>query len=457
MNLPIKKAGQYTLDEFNVYRLNEPEQFVDIKFLIHKWEITESMQNGYMHGSAVIYDGVGLFYDFLKRGLRGEEELYLKYRDWYDQEAEYYMFLYSITDFKTQIGANETLNTYTIHFISKDKFLTERTMVRKSFTNGQIGDYVQSVFDEYYLSENPDTKQIEIKQTDGEQDLVVPNYSPEQTMHFFARKAYSADNQTQTFRFFENKERYNFTTHEELAWDVLEAGEEINFYFKINQADQSPDGQIILMQNIIDIDFPSTFNTISEMVDGDFYKSTTEVDIFNRTLMRTEYRYLDEYQDYLLPDYISTGQTRNIHSKEFVDDNMNYLRDTLVVKDYPAVGVTQNDLYVRPHTFYSDIYNKKIPNFNHHSKNFVTMRVYGRNQVMAGKFVQIEILKADSNVSERKIDEQRSGIYLVESCRNVFYENEYIQVLSMSKSGIKGQPEPANDYNREPQIIVTGR
>lgn len=456
MNLPVKKAGQYNLDSFKISKFGEPSNSIEAKLLVHKWELTESMNSGHIYGSATIYDGVGLFYDFAEQGLKGEEEIEIVYRDFYENEMTHKLFLYAISDVQFQNPSNETLITYTIHFVSKDKFLTEQTMVRRGFSDGTVSEYANTIFQEYYAAENSEVKEIKIESTEGTQTLVVPNYSPEQAMAFLARKAYSAENDSQTFRFFENREKYYFSTHEELVFDVLDNEEEINLYIKVQQADQSPDGQLILMQNIINIEFPNYVNTIGDMVDGAFYRSVTELDYMNRTALRSQYQYLDDYNKYLgtgdLPG--APGPTRTVHTKEFIDENAAYLRDVLVIKDYSDAGTAPAEGR-RPHTFYTDIYNKKITNIYHHTSNMVTMRVYGRNEVMAGKFVQIEILKSDGNPSARQIDEERSGMYLVESIRNVFYENEYVQVLSMSKSGITGAKEAASDYIREPQQIDT--
>jgi|GEM_PF-4605002 len=454
MSIPAKKAGQYSLDSFKLFKLNEPGNFLDIKLNVYEWELNESMNSGHMWGSATIFDGSGIFYNFLGEGLKGEEEIEITYRDWYEEEDQVLsLFAYSITDVKIDNGANQTLLTYKIHFVSKDKFLTDRKLIRRSFSQDTIDTYVLNVYDDYYLAENEQAPEIFIEETEGTQDLVVPNYSPEQAMHFFARKAYSGFNDSQTFRFFQNKEGYHFKTQEELIWNILDNSEEIQLYITVQNADQTPEGQRILMQNIIDIQFPQHINTMNDMVEGTYYRSTTELDFLNRTETFTEYRYLDDYEQYISPESLpgGAGAHKSKHTKAFVDEHFTYLRDSLVIKDYPEKGSSINGPYLRPHTFYTDIYNKKRSVMNEHYANMVTMRVYGRNEVMAGKIVQIEILKALGSIPEREIDEERSGFYLVESVRNVFNENEFYQVLSMSKSGITGFPEPAEDYDRQPQ------
>jgi hypothetical protein len=59
----------------------------------------------------------------------------------------------------------------------------------------------------------------------------------------------------------------------------------------------------------------------------------------------------------------------------------------------------------------------------------------------------------DLDGEPREIDIERSGKYLVESIENVFQEDMYYQKIVMSKSGLQGKPEPARDYEKEPQTI----
>ena len=60
-------------------------------------------------------------------------------------------------------------------------------------------------------------KEIFIEPTDGNQKLVVPNYTAEEAMHFFTRKAISSEYESHTYRFFESKDGFYFAT---LGWIV---------------------------------------------------------------------------------------------------------------------------------------------------------------------------------------------------------------------------------------------
>lgn len=454
MTQQVKKAGYYELESAKLYKLDKPDEFIDIKLLIYSWTLNESMNDGFLHGMIDVIDGTGLFYNFLGEGLRGEEEIEIIYRDYYDQERKHKLFVYSISEIKPFNPSNETAINYQMHFVSKNKFYTDRFKIRKSYTDGLISDYVLAMWEEFWI-ENDDSGELKVEDlliepTEGAQSLIIPNYRPEQAMHMMARKAYSAQNDTSTFRFFQNRDQYYFVTNEERARES--GNQEIVKFALIQNPDNTGDGQDYKMLNYIDVKFADHVNTIRDMVEGAYYRTTTELDFMNRTALITEYRYLDDYETYNLPD---VGKTRSKHSKEFVDKHFTDFIDTLVLKDYPAIGAERGNEYVRPHTYYNQIYNKKPVNFYHHMNERTELKVYGRNNLVAGNIIELEILKmiGDLDGGPREIDIERSGKYLVESIENIFQEDMYYQKIVMSKSGIQGKPEPARDYEKEPQTI----
>jgi hypothetical protein len=463
MTQEAKKAGYYELESAKLYKLDKPDRFIDIKLLIYSWTITESMNDGFMHGMIDLLDGVGLFYNFLDDGLRGEEEIEITYIDYFEQRRTHKFFVYSVSAISPINPSNETALSYQLYFVSKNKFYTDRFKIRKSYTDGLVSDYVEAMWNQYWI-ENDDSGElaaddIVIERTEGPQSLIIPNYRPEQAMHMMARKAFSAQNPTQTFRFFQNRDKYHFVTHEYLTSPQFrEDNDKITQTFAhVQNPDQTTAGQDFKMANYITIKFGNHINTIQDMVEGAYYRSTTELDFMNRTSLITEYRYLDDYENYTLPDSAdpNTPKTRSKHTKEFVDKHFTDFIDTLVLKDYPAIGAERGNEYVRPHTYYNQIYNKKPVNFYHHNNEKTEMTIYGRNSLVAGDIIAIEILKmiGDLDGSPREIDLERSGNYLIESIENVFQEDMYYQKLVMSKSGIRGVPEPSREYEREPQTI----
>ena len=469
----MKRAGTYELLEFRIAPFDrdfeDTNAFIDIRGLIHEWELTESMESGHIYGTAVVYDSLGILDDFqiktdpVNHWIKGEERIRIVYKDWFPDHDPmvHEMFLYSVTDVQNITRAKDALRAYKIHFVSIDKFLTERFLVRRGFRDKLVSDNVQEIFDEYWdIQANAyrkiPRKKLYTEETEGEQNLVVPNYSPEQTMHFFARKAYSGNNPTQTWRFFENRNAFYFITHDIIA-ESQNSGflggfsGEIQKYVRINKSEKDPDSQGLIMQSILDTIQPVYINTLKDMLTGSYYSSLTELDIPNRTPTFVEYRYLDDYQDYARITSMRTPGgliPRPRHSKKFVDDHMNTLRDRLVVRDYGSPNDPGGGAFVRPETFYTETYNEKRVNHLHHDSNKLKVKVYGNNEVVAGSVIEMDFLKVDNNLGNVE-DLLRSGKYIVESVKNIFKEEMYYQELTISAAGVYAKPERANEYVRE--------
>lgn len=448
-----RKAGEYVLNNFKIYKLDEPDTFIDISKLIHYFEISESMSTGYMQGHAMVYDSVGLIDEFLgeDRGwLKGEEEVEITHTDFFKQQITQKFFVYAISNLEIAKDSDDSTYRYKIHFVSKEKFYGDRALVRRSFSGAPISNFVQTIFNDYFNSE----KDIYIEPTDGDQKLVVPNYTPTETMNFFSRKAISKEYDSNTFRFFESKDGFYFAT---LGWivDDYEFGEldregGVPIFIRSNLSDQSPEGQLRMMSTLISVDYPNYINTIEDMNRGAYYKLTTELDFLNRTPLYTEYRYLDEYQNYRFPGGARTSQSK--HSKQFIDQHFNYPLETLVIKDYknPEQRFFDPD-YLRPSTFYSKAYNEKNVNLYHHQNEKINVTIYGRNELTVGDIIELKLKDVIQTTEDRGEDEKRSGRFLVESVRNVFFEDQFTQILEISRSGFYGRPEQANAYENGPQ------
>ena len=69
-----------------------------------------------------------------------------------------------------------------------------------------------------------------------------------------------------------------------------------------------------------------------------------------------------------------------------------------------------------------------------YSRNRLEISVYGRNAIMAGEVVK---LKMDQfAVNPAKEDHTMSGEYVVESILSRFYEDTFVQVLTIVRGGI---------------------
>jgi hypothetical protein len=263
-----------------------------------------------------------------------------------------------------------------------------------------------------------------VQPTDGRQTLVVPNYNPEQAMHFFARHAYSASSFSQTFRFFENRKNYVFATNEFLQREVYTG---IYTYKQNFIQNQTPEGQADLQFSIIGIDYGEVVNSITDINGGGYNRTTFEMDAMYNVINRIDYNHERNF-------YNNNPDQKLYHTLPFIRERLNKIDERWALKDYSSEGMPEGPA-VRFNTHYADIYNKKGAHLYHLDQNKTSVTIYGNNAIVAGSTIDIQLLKHTSE-DDQKPDIDRSGEYIIESIENVFYENTYIQKLTITRNGI---------------------
>lgn len=446
----LKQAGHFELLSFKVTNF-ERTKTIDINRLIHTFNIDESMSAGSVRGSAMVYDALNLLSEF---PLLGEETIEITYTDFYDNKRIETYFLYAITDVSNGDENSGNVQRYKINFVSPAKFYSEDNELKKTYkpnsVSSTISDYVKEVYEEYYerlMTESQlKPKELVVEETEGSQSYVIPNYTPEQTMHFFSRRAMSSNSNTQLFRFFENREKYYFATNEYLnkvAKNFVGEGDGlldpllaravdkktgIIPIFRLNyMPNVSADKQIIAMSEIISVDYGERVNTIDDINNGGYRRRTYEIDVINGSVDvsdTSQYDHLTEFKE--------NGQ-RLIHSRQFVDRYVTKAGERFVIKDYSSTGATQGNM-IRADQQYPKLHNYKRSNLYHYKKNQIGVTIYGRNNIFAGSMIDIEINVAKTGVIA--IDKEKSGRYIVEAVSNVFFENTYRQKLTLSRGGI---------------------
>lgn len=449
MSNTLKQAGVFTLQSAMLSTYDRSKN-IDIKNLILGFNITESMSKMSVRGTTTVFDGLQLMKTF---PIIGEEFIEFTYTDYFDVTRTDTFFVYSVSDVKYPSDNNSSILQYTLNFVSVPKVITDDHVIMRAYNSrnsqgGIISDYVQQVYDEYYkrpieaIQLTP--KEIVIEPTDSTQDLVIPNLTPEETILFFARRAYSNNSKTQTYRFFENREKFYFATNDyiqnagqnfvgygnglvdpNLAQAVGQTSTTIPV-FRVNyQPDLGPERQQALMYEIIDVNFGDRVNTITDMRSGAYKKTIYEVDMLYGTQTKIEYDFST--------DFDQPGQ-KLIHEGRFKDENLTKSFVRFVFKDYSSIGAPSGEA-TKQNTFYPELYTKKDTYFYHYKMNTIGISIYGRNSLFAGDIIELELIERASTPTN-EIDVERSGRYFIESIENIFVENTYTQKLTLSKYGV---------------------
>lgn len=436
MSETYKPAGTYELVSFKIYPLGDEANSIEMKNIVHVFSIQESMLRGSVRGEAKIYDAAGAYYDL---PIRGQEVAEIVYKDFYGLERSEKYFIYAVTDIRHQKDVDDSMIEYVLHFVSYGKFWSDRYIIRRMIAEGSgasrkylpVTEQAQIVFDDYFKSDGQGTdKKIEIPyETVGEQQVIIPALTPEDAMHFLTRRAFIAEDQMNMFRFYETREKYFFLDVQDRLFDS-EAESRVKFFYSGEPTDNTPDGEIKKMVNMISIRF-GDYNTIEDMKNGGYYRKTVEVDMINRQLYSHPYEHLDRYKDFYYPDGDGSKIKPRLKS-EFINEHANYWHKTYVIKDYPDSDMA-NASGLRPQTYYGDIYNNKGSTAIHFNNTKLYAKIFGTNRSFAGNVIELSIPKFRQSV---EVDEELSGNYMIESINNIFYENSFIQELTLIKGGL---------------------
>lgn len=425
-------AGRYSLNAVTLRKFSDGTS-VPIMNEIVGFNIFESMKSPAMHGTVTVFDKKNLMRDF---DIKGEEVIEFDYADWWGHQRIMTFFVYGISDvrYPDDDRSNGAFIQYTLNFVSAEKVFTEDTAVMKSYKNGKISDYVKEVFDEYYVGKlkNFKPKRCFISPTTGNLDLVVPNLTPEQTMDFFARRAYIADSRTALVRFFENRNGFWFGDIDFVANFGLQAegGSQTPKYFYNIKGDISAEGQESVMRTIMSAHFGDKVNTVDDIDSGGYRRQIVEIDVITGILnVRPTFDFTTEFQ--------STTE-KLVHDSQFVNETMNDQnpRRIFVFKDYSSAGQPGGDL-VPSDRFLAEILERK-PVFNHHYRyNTLQITIHGDNSLFAGGLIDLEFderHEPDGKVPQ--VDKERSGRYYIESIDNIFFNNMYMQKCTVSRFGV---------------------
>lgn len=418
----IKTAPAYDLKQFI---LSDPKgKHVDIRFLTNRVEFNESMSTGYISGYAHIFDGQGLLDNF---PIRGQESLDLIITDFDGNEFNHRFYLYGVSDVKKAKKEGDGLTSYTIHFVSKHRYVNESVHVRQAFRDGTMSDYIGQLFSEYF--ETPE-KTLVVDPSDNPFNIVVPGYSPIDTAHLFARKAYSSKWRTGTYRFFETKRDFQFRNNESIIEEYKNKKRQAKKFTHTQMVDSSPDGQMVLRRSIVDFRVPTHVDSIRDLQRGLYNRNIIEVDYHNRQVVEYNSKHLDNVKDYLYPEKI-----RDVHDDWFNKVAIEPL-NIVISKNYLSTHDPSSSFYTAP-TMTPEVVARKMVAWELYGESMISVTVHGDLSLNCGDMVELEMPVFDMQTDNRRMENSHNGMYLVESIQHSFADDSYYAHMQLGRLGLK--------------------
>ena len=431
-----------------------------ITALIAKFAFSQSIENISYSGMLEIYDGVGVLENF---GLRGEEELAIVVRC---------MDFNTVLKLRTQLYKIDNLNrsadggslSYTIHFISQTSYKAELQKITEAFRDKTGGQIAENIFKRYYskiekvnpkndlLGEKLPTdfkaKKFKIladkgrrfysQGSDGNLQLIIPNYRPSKALQFVAGKSFSQQSASNSYRFFENFDGYHFVTDEFLMEKAANNPEQILdlYYFPIvSKNPMEGFDQTKVIESMTQL---KRVHTGDDLYSGGYANKVVEIDLLQHKVDFRTFNYLDNVNY-----FTGAGKSAlkdDVHSEDFIKETFTEknARQFMVFRDYSGPGHIETeakDRIVRGDQFYSEIVSNRVA-YNHHlNSSKVAATIKGRLDIQAGHVVAVIMPEISISDDKTKLNKQMGGRYLVHSVTQTVKDNTLTTQLTLIKYG----------------------
>ena len=342
--------------------------------------------------------------------LLGNETITVDFSTPTRKNAVYNMIINSISGVMS--GENLRHKMYTLKAASPHALDNAGNIVQKSY-NTQISNMVKDIFDTFFTSVN---KPLNIEETKGMQQFIVPNKKPLVAIDMLRRRSTSSLNLSGAFLFFEDQNSFNFKTMESLYQG--DVGDRV--FTQQSAKNYSMDR--VSFRDIINLSYNAQFNTSDSLASGVVSSQVRQFDI--NTLQYTVKNIKINETDY---NRAATGKT---------------IPDEIASK-FPNPGITFTlpvDSFNPPNliaetTPHQAAMSKITGNI------MATINVFGDTELTVGQSCQVNIYVKNSLTGDPELEPNVSGKYVISRLRHFVDKPEarprYICCLDLIKGSLE--------------------
>jgi hypothetical protein len=461
-------AGDYDLQYVHI-RNHRGEGLQDtdgenISDMVVELNIYEGLYNHAMTGSLVIADTRNLISNL---PIQGTERLSFRLAtklDSYSHEDSIDfteatgnpMHVYKLTN-KEQ--PNDTTQTYTLHFCSREFLRNMRTKVSKSYT-GRMDEAVNSIFkDSEYLDSK---KKLFFQKTRNQDKVVIPNMTPIDAIKMLGKRSLPSNVNNSGgagYLFYETTKGFHFRSWESLCED--KNGGLIDSKIRLQYTQQNVDTQDkqknpgphkeedVLMKGysaIRSYEFKSNIHDVAvNTAKGTYGHRVITHNIYDKTYRKDDYHYHNSFND--------TGHVGFMPSVVESPVDYDQIEGTPYqkgVSDYPEARVSLQATTRFAHGEDTGSYGTPVEDdgtlegIRIAQKNKieggtkVEITVNGQSWLQAGDVIDFALQSIENrdNISGSKLDPQHSGRYIITDIRHRVAQERYIQVLTCIKDSV---------------------
>lgn len=401
----------------------------------------EDLFNNTISGNIVVNDAVGIL-NFSE--LSGNEYIHLKLKksDDIPYALDRVFRIYTISDRRFDTANNNEV--YKFEFCSDEYLLSEQYRISKSYNGVRVSQIVADICANYLkIGLDNKGKDINIDETVGVKDFVLPNKKPIETINWLANYAVPSKYPNGAdMLFFENNMGYFFTSLQHMFQTKS------IFKYGYNPKNITSD-PIKNMTNVLSFEVIKYIDTLDAMNKGAFGNRIVTIDPLRRTKTTTDFSYNNYFpQSAKLNEAPVTNNYKNKFGKSLYDPppnnmeagtlrmmiaNANQQQGGTYTQNKP--GVVQNDFQIEkviPH---------RVAQLSLATSIVLKLTVPGNPAITIGTCVDFTVASDNplNSKQTRPIDPYLSGKYLVSAVRHIISPASYVCIVEVCKdSGLMG-------------------
>lgn len=419
----IRSAEVY-VDELKLYSNNGVE--LNLLPIFHEFSYYESVFGDFVSANVTLIDTKSIL---THAPIIGQEVVIISFSTPTMPKIRKVFSVYSVSHRVMDTQTNK--QTYRLNLLAPEAFLNMKQKVNKAYDD-TYSNTARKIFNEYLAIDNKFIKsELFYEETAGGSPVVIPHWSPTNTINFIGKKSISKDNPNHaSFLFYQDADQFNFVS----IGRLMESAVHGKYAYNTKNTRSNPNSTIDPadeMTKITNFEILDTPDRQIELLNG-VYASR----LYSTDVVRKKYEVLHfngnafwDYTNHLgdFPPYPRKGENLTTNTESY---NMYLPKHTNLFGGDD--GENRGD-YNKPERWALQ------GNFARQSLMSICIRITvpGDSTLRAGKriFVEFPIMEFPEQ-GKPWYDEYYTGHYLVTSLRHIVNRNSYYCVLECHRDGV---------------------
>jgi hypothetical protein len=418
---------------------------LDLRPFVSDLTIYENMFVSSIMGVATIIDSVGFMsgYGF---PILGEEFVTIKYEAQTGAGSSpktLNLFLFKISPVFN--GENFKHKRYILHFCSREHLEDASDSVQKAYSKPN-SEIVKDILSNYLKTK----KKIEVLDTKGIQQVIIPNLGPFDAIEFIRRRSIAQSKHTSaSYVFFETTEGYKFG---DIEWLIEEGRKKISankdrYTYRLVQSDLQ---NFSIDDGDDDAGDPRNYNKAQFKALFSFVQ-THKVDTIEKIKMGMFQSFVETFD----PVYLTLTETKfhydpnkTISMGKFPENSPSFITDFSLNRNgqQRQIGVFKDS--GMPDTYLDQILPQSASYMTRLAQNMFTAKVIGDPAMLVGDLITVPNMPAFRTPDGKGNDDKLlAGEFLIVGIVHKFGQESYVQDWELYRNGYSTSPEKVIDLS----------